>query len=219
MEITFYNHSCFKIKGKNGTLVTDPYQASTGLTLPSISADVVTLSHSHDDHNAANKVSGTARRKEPFIVSEPGEYEIAGVSVFGLPSFHDNAKGAERGKNTIFTIFMDDLRVCHLGDLGHELTDELVEEIGTIDALLIPVGGHYTIDAKQAVKIVQQLEPYYVIPMHYRTQKHSAMFDEVAPLETFLKEYGMSPAPVAKLNIEKSKMPEETELVVLEPQA
>jgi L-ascorbate metabolism protein UlaG (beta-lactamase superfamily) len=219
MEITYVNHSCFKIKGKNGTVVTDPFQSSIGVSLPTISADVVTLSHGHEDHNAADKISGTARRKDPFVISEPGEYEIAGVSVFGLTSFHDDAKGEERGKNTIFTMFMEDLRICHLGDLGHELTDELVEEIGTIDALLIPVGGFYTIDAKQAVKIIQQLEPSYVIPMHYRTAKHNATFEQVAPLDTFLKEYGMSPAPVAKLNMEKNKMPEETELVVLEPQA
>lgn len=219
MEITYLNHSCFKIKGKNGTLVTDPYQAGTGPSLPSISADVVTLSHQHDDHNAGEKISGTARRDKPFLITEPGEYEIGGISVFGHASYHDAVEGKERGKNTVFTIFMDDLRVCHLGDLGHELTPSLLEELGTIDVLLVPVGGHYTIDAKQALAIVQQLEPSYVIPMHYRTEKHSKTFDEVAPLQTFLTEYGMAPAPVAKLSVEKSKLPEETELVVLEPQA
>jgi L-ascorbate metabolism protein UlaG (beta-lactamase superfamily) len=220
MEITYLGHSSFKLKGKAGTVVTDPYSEKIGFALPNVSADIVTMSHSHPDHNASNKISGTARREKPFVVSYPGEYEVGGISVFGTSTFHDDKKGAERGENTVFTIFMDDLRVCHLGDLGHELTTEQLGEIGDIDVLLIPVGGHYTIDPKTAVKIIHQLEPFYVIPMHYKTEKHSAeMFGEVKTLADFLKEYGLSPSPVAKLNVEKNKLPEETELVVLEAQA
>jgi L-ascorbate metabolism protein UlaG (beta-lactamase superfamily) len=219
MDITYYNHSCFKIKGKAGTVVTDPYDAETGPTLPSISADIVTSSHDHHDHNAVEKVAGTARRAKPFVISYPGEYEVGGISVFGYPSFHDEKEGAERGNNTIYVIFIDELRVCHLGDLGHELTSEQLDQIGTVDILLCPVGGKYTIDGKTATKVIQQLEPAIIIPMHYRTDKHGKGFDEVNTLADFLKEYGVSPAPQTKLSIEKSRLPEEeTQLVILEPE-
>lgn len=219
MELTYINHACFKLRGKSGTLVTDPFDASTGLTLPAISADLVTVSHQHPDHNAVNKISGTARRQKPFIVSAAGEYEVGGISVFGTPSFHDENKGVERGQNIIFSMLIDDIHICHLGDLGHELTAPQLEELSSVDILLVPVGGFYTIDAKTAVKVIMQIEPGIVIPMHYRTDKHSETYKDVAPLEDFLKEYGSSPTPQPKLNIEKSKIPEETELIVLAPQA
>jgi L-ascorbate metabolism protein UlaG (beta-lactamase superfamily) len=219
MDITYYGHSTFKLKGKTGTVITDPYSDAIGLALPSLSADIVTLSHDHADHNAKSKVSGTARREKPFIVSYPGEYEVEGISVFGVNTFHDDEKGAQRGINTVFSIFIDEITVCHLGDLGHELTSEQLSAIGDIDVLLCPVGGFYTIDAKMAVKTIHQLEPSYVIPMHYKSDKHDEkMFADVGTLDNFLKEYGVSPTPVAKLSVEKSRMPEETELVVLQPQ-
>lgn len=216
MEITYLGHSCFKLKGKSGTVITDPYDSTIGLVLPKSSADVVIVSHQHHDHNAVQKISGTSKREKPFIIQNPGEYEVGGISVFGISSFHDDKKGEERGENTIFTMLIDDLLVCHLGDLGHELNDEQLGELGTIDVLLCPVGGHFTIDSKVAIKVIQQIEPTYIIPMHYRTDKHGKLFDEVQPLDAFLKEYGMAPAPQPKLNVEKNKLPEESELVVLQ---
>jgi L-ascorbate metabolism protein UlaG (beta-lactamase superfamily) len=216
MEITYLGHSSFRLKGKTGTVITDPYQEKIGFAFPNVSADIVTSSHDHFDHNATNKVNGTARREKPFLVTQPGEYEVGGVSVFGTVTYHDDAKGAERGQNTVFTVFMDDLRICHLGDLGHELTNDQLDEIGVIDVLLCPVGGHYTIDPKTAVKVIQQIEPSYVIPMHYRTPKYGPDFAQVGTLEDFLKEYGVAPAAQPKLNVEKNKLPEEMELVVLE---
>jgi L-ascorbate metabolism protein UlaG (beta-lactamase superfamily) len=216
MEITYFGHSAFKIKGKNGTVVTDPFADSVGLSFPKVSADIVTISHDHQDHNSAQRVSGTARRAEPFVVAYPGEYEVGGISIFGTQTFHDASQGSERGKNTVFSIVVDDLRVCHLGDLGHELSASQLEEIGVIDVLLCPVGGFYTIDPKQALAVIQQIEPSYIIPMHYQTPKHSQVFAEVQPLEVFLKEYGVQPVPQPKLVVEKGKLPEETELVVLE---
>lgn len=216
MQITYYGHSAFKLTGKNGTVFLDPYGDTIGFSLPSVTADVVTTSHGHRDHNAVNKVKGTARRPEPFIISYPGEYEVGGISVFGIRTFHDDKGGAERGENTVFTIFLDELRICHLGDLGHPLSAEQVELIGVVDVLLCPVGGHFTIGPKQAVNVIQQLEPSYVIPMHYKTPKHVEMFKDMKPLADFLKEYGVSPTPQPKLVVEKLKLPEETELVVLE---
>src|SRR5476651_2152451 len=109
MEITYLGHSCFKLKGKNGVVVTDPYDSTIGLVLPNTSADIVTVSHQHADHNAVAKINGTARRPKPFIVNDPGEYEIGGISVFGMSTFHDDNGGADRGNNTVFSIFMDDL--------------------------------------------------------------------------------------------------------------
>mgnify|MGYP000131118177 CR=1 FL=1 len=217
MEITYLGHSAFKLKGKNGTVVTDPFNEKIGLTFPNVSADIITVSHQHDDHNAVGRAKGTARRTEPFVISFPGEYEVGGISVFGVKTFHDDKKGEERGRNTVFTIVIDDVRICHLGDLGHELSASLIEEIGLVDVLLCPVGGHYTIDPKQAVSVIQQIEPSYIIPMHYKTEKHTEEeFGEVQPLEAFLKEYGVHPVPQPKLVVEKLKLPEETELVVLD---
>ena len=219
MEITYLGHSTFKLRGKNGTVVTDPYSNKIGLTMPGVSADIVTVSHDHYDHNAIGSVKGTSRRPEPFVVSFPGEYEVGGISVFGTPTYHDNKQGAERGENTVFRIVIDEIKVCHLGDLGHELSNEQLEEIGEVDVLMVPVGGIYTIDAKTAVAVIQQIEPLYVIPMHYKTAAHSsqgAEDEKWTMLDAFLKEYGSTPTPVAKLNVEKGKLPEETELVVLE---
>jgi L-ascorbate metabolism protein UlaG (beta-lactamase superfamily) len=216
MEITYLGHSAFKLKGKDGTVVTDPFADSIGLSLPSISADIITVSHQHDDHNAVKKMNGTARRSEPFIVEYPGEYEVGGISVFGVQTFHDDKQGQDRGVNTVYTIVIDDIRICHLGDLGHELSASQLEQIGVVDVLLCPVGGHFTIDSKKAVTVIQSIEPSYIIPMHFQTSKHSETFAEVQPLEVFLKEYGIQPVAQPKLVVEKLKLPEETELVVLE---
>lgn len=220
MTITYLGHSAFKIKGKRGTVVTDPFEDYVGFSLPSTSADIVTVSHDHPDHAAAKEVSGTARRERPFLVDQPGEYEVGGISVFGVPSFHDDSKGTERGRNTIFTIYFDDMRICHLGDLGHELTADHLEQIGQIDILMCPVGGVFSLAPELAVKVIRSLEPSIVIPMHFKTEKHNAdVFGEMQPMESFLKAMSVEVTPVAKLDIEKTSMPEEMEVVVLLPQA
>lgn len=216
MDIYYLGHSSFKIKSSVGTVVTDPYDSYVGFSMSTASADVVTVSHQHQDHNAVGQIKGTARRDKPFIVDKPGEYEVGGISVFGVPTFHDGSQGAERGSNVIYTIVMDGIKVCHLGDLGHELTQEQFAEIGSIDVLLVPVGGVFTIDPARAVKTIHMFEPAYVIPMHYKTPEHvEEVFADMATLEDFLKAYGSESKPVAKLTVEASRLPEETELVVL----
>lgn len=216
MEISYLGHSSFVLKGKRGTVVTDPYQAYVGFSMPNVSADLVTSSHDHPDHNATTEVNATSRRDKPFIISQPGEYEVAGISVFGIESYHDDTKGSERGRNTIFTILLDELRICHLGDLGHPLTNEMIEAIGAVDVLLVPVGGHFTINPAQAVELIHQLEPAYAIPMHFKTDDHDdKVFGDLVGLDAFLKEYGMSPVPQPKFKLEKNTLPEETELVVV----
>ena len=217
MTITYHGHSTFKIKGKRGTVVTDPYDNYIGLTLPNMSADIITVSHDHKDHNAIDSITGTARRSNPFIVTKAGEYEVGGISVFGVQTFHDANGGVERGTNQVFTLLVDGMRICHLGDLGHELTTQQLEEIGTVDVLLCPVGGTFTIDPDMAVKTIRAIEPGIVIPMHYKTDKHNSdIFGDLKTLEEFLKVYGVSPTPVPKLELaSKASLTEETELVVL----
>jgi L-ascorbate metabolism protein UlaG (beta-lactamase superfamily) len=216
MEIIYLGHSCFKLKGATGMVITDPFDSYVGFSMPAPSADIVTSSHDHKGHSNLKAVKGTARRDNPFMIDHPGEYEVGGISVFGVETAHDANGGVERGKNIIFNILIDDIKICHLGDLGHELTSEQISAIGRVDVVLCPVGGIYTIDPKIAVKTIQALEPSLAIPMHYKTAKHEeSVFGEMSVLDDFLKEYGVEVTPEAKLVIKKERLPEETELVVL----
>ena len=221
MEITYLGHSAFKLKGKGATLVTDPFNPkSTGFAMPTVSADIVTLSHQHDDHNAASRVGGTARRKEPYLISAPGEYEVSGVGVFGWGSFHDNKQGELRGKNTMYTILIDGVNVCHLGDLGATLNDDQIEGLGVVDVLLVPIGGVYTIGPEEAAAVVAQLTPSFVIPMHYRTSAHNQeVFGKLAGLPEFLKEMGADMVQAQeKLTVMAGETREESEVMVLTAQ-
>jgi L-ascorbate metabolism protein UlaG (beta-lactamase superfamily) len=216
MDITYHGHSTFKLKGTAGVVVTDPYDNYIGLTLPSLAADVVTVSHQHKDHNAIQKVKGTARREHPFIIEEVGEYEVGGISIFGVKSYHDDHGGVERGDNIIFTIMIDDVRVCHLGDLGDELTAEQLADIGPVDVVICPVGGVFTIDPQLAVKTIHALEPSYALAMHYKTPLHEEkVFGEMKTIEDFVRAYGAEAKPMEKLQVTKQRLPEETELVIL----
>jgi len=215
MEIQFFGQSCFQFKGKNTIVVTDPYSASyTGLNrLKKLSADIVTVSHQHEDHNFVGAVKGTARRPKPFVIDGPGEYEVGGVFVQGISSYHDQEKGKERGKNTIYCFEIDGLRLVHLGDLGTELSSRQLEEINGGDILLIPVGGTFTIDAAGAMKVVNQIEPRIVIPMHY---KLPGLKYDLAEVGDFLREAGVEEIkPEEKLNISKDKLPDSREIIVL----
>ncbi len=166
MIITWQGHSCFKIQDKTTsdgiTLATDPYSKEIGLKLSNFEANIVTVSHDHDDHNNVAGLRGT-----PAVVDCAGEYDIKGVLIQGVDSFHDSENGSQRGGNIIYRIEMDDISVTHLGDLGGPLNSDQLEKLAGTDILLIPVGGKYTIDAKQAVEVISQIEPRIVIPMHY----------------------------------------------------
>lgn len=212
MEMTFLGHAAFKLKGKNTTVVTDPYGPETGFTLPKVDSDIVTVTHFHPDHNNVLAVGGN-----PFIIQGPGEYEIKGTSVVGVSSFHDSKEGSERGLNTLYNITIDDINVTHLGDLGQkELTQSQVEALGTVDVLLIPVGGVYTIDAPTAAKITAQLEPKIIIPMHYFTEGLKYQLDSV---DKFLKEMGQEEVTKeVKLVVAADKLPDEPKVVVLQKQ-
>lgn len=213
MEISYIGHASFKLKGKTATVVTDPFDPEmVGLKFSQPEANIVTISHAHADHNRADLVAG-----QPVIISGPGEYEVKGVAIKGIASFHDAQKGQDRGKNTIYAMVIDSVHVVHLGDLGHKLSEEQVDEIGVVDILLVPVGGVYTIDAKEAYAIVTQLEPHIVIPMHYKRAGLASGLETLLPVETFLKEIGKEGVlPQPKLVISKDKLPEELSVVVLE---
>ena len=217
MEITFIGHSCFKIKGKDLTIVIDPYDPKkTGYKLPKLEADVVLSSHDHYDHNYIEGISGYT-----LLIDGPGEYETKETFIYGISTFHDNKEGADRGSNTMFHVEMDGFTVLHAGDLGHELSKETLEKISRVDILLIPIGGKYTIDAKTAVKVISSLEPGIVIPMHYQTKDLSGLSQDLEPVEKFLEEMGVegSAKKQDKLRITtRNEVPSETEVVILTPQ-
>jgi L-ascorbate metabolism protein UlaG (beta-lactamase superfamily) len=217
MDITYLGHSSFKLRGKNASVVTDPYSAKVGFPFPRVSADIITVSHQHFDHNNSSAVSSTSRREVPFEISQPGEYEVSEISVFGVKSFHDDKSGELRGENTIFVIKVDDITIAHLGDLGHKLADKQTEEIGEIDVLFMPIGGHYTIGPKVAAEVMSQLQPSIVVPMHYRTKKHDQKaFSSVLGLSDFLEEVGFDEVkPIEKLSLTKQQLPDEMEVMVM----
>ncbi|MCR4393698.1 MAG: MBL fold metallo-hydrolase [Dehalococcoidales bacterium] len=210
MEITWLGYSCFRLKGKNLTVITDPYPPGLGYNLDKPSARIVTVSHSHHNHSYTQAIGG-----DPKVISRPGEYEIGGVLIIGVATFHDAENGSRLGKNNVFVIEIDDINICHLGDLGHPLTTRQIEEIGNIDILLVPVGAGSTINASQAAGIVRNLEPRIVIPMHFKTPELKI---EMETAEKFLKEMGVtSLTPQAKLNVTKSSLPESTQIILLSP--
>lgn len=210
MEIVYLGHSSFRVKTKTATIITDPFSPeAVGIKFPKTEADVVTVSHGHKDHNFLEGVGG-----EPFTITLPGEYEVKGISVFGYPSFHDNRSGAERGGNVIYTIEAEGLRVCHLGDLGTFPAAEVMEEIIGVDALMVPVGGTYTLGPKEAWEMVGQIEPSIVLPMHYKTP---GGIEELVGVEEFLAQAGAEKTEkLDKLSLTKEKLPNEMKVVVLE---
>ncbi len=178
MTIKFLGHACFLITSSSGVrIITDPYEpggfgGQIGYGPITDAADVVLVSHDHADHNYVQGVAGN-----PTVVE--GRQSAAGISFEVTNSFHDDTGGSQRGPNRIFTFEVDGIRLCHLGDLGHTLTKEQVNSIGSVDVLLVPVGGTFTIDAQGADQVIEQLQPSVVIPMHYKTAKVELPIAEV----------------------------------------
>ena len=202
-------HSCFRIKGSQAVVITDPYPPDLGYSPGKLTARIVTVSHQHPSHSFVQGVGD-----EPRLVTGPGEYEISGVLIIGIATFHDAAKGQQRGKNTIYLMEIDGITVCHLGDLGHVLTAEQTEEIDNVDVLFLPVGGVSTINATMAAEVIRQLAPKVVIPMHYKTP---VLKQELEPVENFLKEMGIEQiSPQPKLSLTKSGLPLSTQVFLLD---
>lgn len=213
MILQRFGQSFFRLDTQGVTIAIDPFSKNpeAGLSrVPRFRADIVLVTHEHDDHNNVEVLEG-----EPLILRGPGEYEAKGIFIEGIASFHDRAGGRERGTNTIFVIESEDLRVVHMGDFGEaNLSEEEREKIGTVDILLIPVGGTYTIDGREAASLVHKIEPKAVIPMHYRSQGGSAKLE--GP-EKFLKELAAKPEPEDKLTIRAKDLTEgKTQVFLLE---
>jgi L-ascorbate metabolism protein UlaG (beta-lactamase superfamily) len=215
MEITHIGHSSFLIKSKEAKILTDPYDPKQlGLSFPKQSADMVTVSHHHFDHDYLDGVKDVRR-----VFDWPGEYELNQVRIFGFQSYHDDSQGAERGENVIFRIETEGISIVHCGDLGHALTDKLIDEIGEVDILMVPVGGHFTIDAAQAATVTKKISPAMVIPMHYQVDGLvPAINDVLAPVAPFLQKMSATEStPTAKLTVKKDQLSDgEIQVVVLE---
>lgn len=208
MKIKWLGHACFKLTAEDGTtIVTDPFDDSVGYPMPDVRADIVTSSHSHFDHNYFKAVKGKFE-----IVDRTGEHNIKGIKIKGISTFHDEEQGAKRGKNIVFIFEIDGVRVCHMGDLGHVLTEKQVNEIGPVDVLLIPVGGYYTIDAKQAVEVMKQLNPMITIPMHYKTEYIDFPIDTV---DNFLKLTNGEQIPSSELEVKKEDLEGQARVIAL----
>jgi L-ascorbate metabolism protein UlaG (beta-lactamase superfamily) len=183
MEVTWYGHAAFLITtGQGVKIITDPYKPGGGILYKAIpdEADIVTVSHEHSDHNYVEGLPG-----KPTVIKEVGKHKIKGIVVEGFLAYHDDSRGTQRGHNTIFTFDADGIRMCHLGDLGHVLSDQEVQQIGHVDVLLIPVGGFFTIGPEEATTVANQLRPKLIFPMHVKTEKCTL---PIEPVDAFLQE-------------------------------
>lgn len=217
-DIHYLGHACFRLRGRDGIVICDPFDRSIGLDLGRPTAHIVTISHDHPDHNHSAGVKPV--RDQVFVIDGPGEYEVRGILITGVRTYHDKAQGQELGKNTVYVIHIDDLVCCHLGDLGHELTQQQLEEIGSVDLLFVPVGGGETIGPAEAASVISQIEPRIVIPMHYAHEQLSFAYP-LEPLEKFCHEVGLQEStPQEKLTLTAANVPPEdaaTRTILLSP--
>ena len=212
MNIKYLGHSSFYLKTKEAKVVTDPFTSEIGLTMPKVEADIVTISHSHSDHNNLDAITG-----DYLTVDWPGDFEKQNVRIRGIAAFHDDQKGELRGANILYRIDAENMNILHCGDLGHVPTEAMLDSIGNVDILMIPVGGQYTLDPKQACQVIAKIEPSIIIPMHFgRPELKQETYGQLADIEAFLKEYGAVDAPrMDQLTIKKEDLTEERRVIVL----
>ena len=212
MDLTWLGHACFRLRGREGVVLTDPPDPRSGAAIPKTAADLVTISNDDPRHNSLRSVGG-----EPVVLRGPGEYEVKEILVTGIGTFRDDESGAKRGRNTIFAIHLDDLVICHLGGLGHVLPTADLEKLGDIDVALVPIGGHdLDLSATQAAEIIHQLEPKVVVPMSYDPESNK----KDSPFERLLHELGVKDiVPTAKLSLSRSSLPENVQVVTLDSRA
>lgn len=211
MRITWIGHACFLIEALEGRIVTDPFAEEIPYAFPQLEANLVTVSHDHFDHNAAGRVRGG-----PSVARAVGTFEISGISFEGIPGFHDDMGGAARGENILYAFTLDGMRVAHLGDLGTLLSDEQQAALSGVEILFIPVGGNYTIDAKQAASIIRDLPSVrLVIPMHYKTSVVAdwpiATVEEFEGLMDNVRRVGAS-----TIKVTRESLPEQQEVWILD---
>jgi L-ascorbate metabolism protein UlaG (beta-lactamase superfamily) len=211
-EFRWFGHSCFRIKAREATVLTDPVGRVTGYAMPKQQVDIVTISHDHPGHANLDAV-----RPEYQLVNGPGEYELHEVFITGIRTYHDDEKGKKLGYNTVYLIEVEGMVICHLGDLGHALSEEQAEAMAGCDVLLVPAGGGSVVDPVRAAEIISQLEPKIVIPMQYATDVGD---QTLGPVDAFCKQLGVEmPAPEDKLVLRQSDLGEAMRLVILTPES
>ena len=210
MKIRYLGHSCFLLTESTGTrILTDPY-GDVGFKMPRVEADVVSVSHGHYDHNNVKAVGGN-----PVVLDKEGQYEVGGVEIIAVKSYHDNANGEERGENLIFKFRLDGIEVCHLGDLGEECSSSLIEMLLPVHVLLIPVGGKYTIDSEQAKEYVDRIMPSIVIPMHYKSKGLSLDIDKPDAFLSEFEEEDVEETGASEIELTREDIDEETTKIIL----
>lgn len=211
MEIWYLGFGSFRIRTKKGIIVTDPYGEKTGLKMPKVEANLVTISRLDSPHNHHQAVKGN-----PFVINAPGEYEIGGINILGIPSYRDNGPKEERSDNTIYLIHTGGIRLGHLGQLNHPLSKESLNLLDSPDLLFLPLGGENGLTAKYATEIVRQIEPKVIFPVHYIEENSQLPLNQVEPISKFLKETGNTPIIEPKFIVGKSNLTEEEKIVLLE---
>jgi len=212
VDVIWRGHACFELRGRSVVIVIDPFRG-IGLPEPVAKADIVLCSHSHADHNNADPVK---KRSGHVLEGFTGSRKIGDVSVVGIASFHDDVEGDRRGKNSIYVFSLDDVRFCHLGDLGHDLSSNDVDDIGKIEVLFVPVGGFFTIGSSLATSVSEKLNPKITIPMHYRMPGMSPRFNALSTVDDFIKgKANVKKVEGPLLTVTKDEMPKETTIVVL----
>lgn len=202
MEIKYFGYTAFRIKGSRAVLVTDPFDSTLGIKMPPVTADLVVFSNRRNERKFLGTIKAVKRTK-PFVINEPGEYEVSGVFVLGIPA----------GRTTFYVITMDGIRLVYLGTFNDKLSDKQMEELDGVDVLFLPIGGKLMISPKQAADLVSQIQPKIVIPMAY---KLPGLGLDLASLGDFLRQMGTEEIkPIDKILISKDKLPPEREVVIL----
>jgi L-ascorbate metabolism protein UlaG (beta-lactamase superfamily) len=209
VEIVWLGHACFRIRGRDATVVMDPCDRPTGYDMGRVRADIVTISSYHPNHSYLAGVRG-----EPRVLDGPGEYEVKDVTVTGIATHREGHGTENRQRNTVYMAYVDGVAICHLGDLAQSLSSDQIEAIGNVDVLLVPIGGGCTIDGAKAAEVISEIEPRIVVPMHYKTPSTPIPLEG---LDRFLKEMGVHTwAARDKLSIKSGEESEGSEVVILD---
>lgn len=212
MKIKWLGHASFLVTADSGIrIVMDPYKPDGSIAYGEIreTADIVTVSHEHLDHNNARAVRGN-----PVVLRQSGEAK--GIKFTAVGTYHDQAGGKQRGSNTIFCFIVDGVRICHMGDLGHIPDERQINEIGLVDVLLMPVGGFFTLEPDDAGRVIDKIKPRVVIPMHFKTAKSAKM--PIGDVEKFLKgKQNVIRSDTSEMEFKPETLPTATRIIVLKP--